>query len=317
MTTTFIHGLDQFPQAAPRSTVVTLGTFDGIHRGHQAIFGRVKEVAKSDNLAPVLITFDPHPRTVVTPDNIPMLLTSIEEKMKFVPCFFEGQVLIIEFNEALRNMSAEEFVRNILVDRIGVRRLVVGYDHGLGKDRGGDISTLEQLGHELGFEVEVVQPIIWNDAPVSSTRIRQALAFDKYQFAVDLLGHDYAVYGRVERGIGLGRKLGYPTANVAYSKRKLLPPDGVYACWAQLGEEEHDGMMFVGQNHFNPEARKTVEANLFNFDRDIYDEEIIVYPTHYVRPNRRFDSTDKLVEQIAQDKKQILDIMNKGEKACQ
>jgi len=300
------------------STVVTLGTFDGIHRGHQVIFRRVREVAAATGLKPVLVTFDPHPRTVVTPNDVPMLLTTVEEKRKFVPCFFEGTVLVIKFDESVRNMSAEEFVRRVLVETVGVRQLIVGYDHGLGKDRSGNTGTLERLGRELGFELEVVKPVIWNDAPISSTRIRQALTFGKYDFAVELLGHDYAIYGTVERGIGMGKKIGYPTANVGYGPQKLLPPEGVYSCWAHVGKEVKEGMMFVGQNHFNPVARLTVEVNLFDFDQDIYGEEIIVYPTCYVRENRRFSSTGLLVAQIEEDKKHVLEILEKqGERTCQ
>ena len=318
MKTVFVHGLENLAPCGAGSTVVTVGTFDGIHRGHQAIFSRVREVAQSEKINPVLVTFHPHPRTVVTPDNVPMLLTTIEEKQRFVPCFFEGTVVVVKFDEALRNLSAEQFVKQALVDRIGVKRLIVGYDHGLGKNRDGNTATLERLGKELGFELEVVRPVIWNDAPISSTRIRQALAHGKYEFATEMLGHDYAIYGVVERGIGLGKKLGYPTANVKYSQWKLLPPEGVYACWVQLGKEERGGMMFVGQNHFNPVARLTVEANLFDFDRDIYDEEIIVYPTRYIRPNRRFASTESLAQQIQRDKKQVLEILEKkGERTCQ
>lgn len=317
MKTTFVHGRENFPAAKPHSTVVTVGTFDGIHRGHQAIFGRVRDQAEATGLDPVLVTFHPHPRTVVTPDNIPMLLTTIEEKQKFVPCFFEGTVLVVEFNEALRNMPAKQFVQEVLVEQLGVRHLVVGYDHGLGKNRDGNTDLLERLGREHGFDVEIVAPVLCNDAPISSTRIRQALAFAKYDFAVDLLGHDYAIFGTVEKGIGLGHQLGYPTANVKYSDRKLLPPEGVYACWASIGDEVKDGMMFVGQNHFNPVAAMSVEANLFEFDRDIYGEDIIVYPTKYIRENRRFDSTEALVEQIKLDKKKILEIVNEGEKKCQ
>jgi len=315
--TTFVHGLENLPRLPAGSTVVTVGTFDGIHRGHQTILARVREVAQSDQLAPVLVTFHPHPRTVVTPDNIPMLLTTIEEKQRFVPCFFEGTVVVVRFDESLRNLSAEQFVRQVLVERIGVKRLIVGYDHGLGKNRGGNTETLERLGREFGFALEVVKPVIWNDAPISSTRIRQALTYGKYDFAVELLGHDYAIYGIVERGIGLGKNLGYPTANVRYSQWKLLPPEGVYACWAQLGSEHRSGMMFVGQNHFNPVARLTVEVNLFDFERDIYDQEIVVYPTRYIRQNRRFASAELLVAQIKQDKKQVLEILEKqGERTC-
>ncbi len=317
MKTTFVYGLENFAKLPAGSSVVTLGTFDGIHRGHQEIFRRVKEVAQSDNLTPVLITFDPHPRTVVTPSEVPMLLTTIEEKRMFVPCFFEGTVLVIKFDESIRNLTAEQFVRQVLVDLVGVKQLVVGYDHGLGKDRSGNTESLERIGRELGFGLEVVKPVIWNDAPISSTRIRQALTHGRYDAAVGQLGHDYAIFGVIERGIGLGKKLGYPTANVGYSPLKLLPPEGVYACWAKVGGDERPGMMFVGQNHFNPVARLTVEVNLFDFDREIYGEEMVVYPIDYVRANRRFPNSEALVAQIEQDKKNILDILEKqGERTC-
>lgn len=317
MTTRFIHGLEQFPKADPGSTVVTIGTFDGIHRGHRAIFQRVRAVAEEKNLRPVLITFHPHPRMVVTPDNVPMLLTTIEEKGKFVPHFFDGSVLVLEFNKALMNLTAEEFVRQVLVDAVGVKHLVVGYDHGLGKNRSGTAAELRRLGDEIGFKVEVVGPIEHNGILVSSTKIRQAMTGGRYSEALDLLGHDYAIYGRVEKGIGIGgRKLGCPTANVKYSHRKLLPPEGVYACWAQIGREEKHGMMFIGQNHFNPVERLSVEANLFDFDRDIYDEEIMVYPTHFLRNNRKFERLDDLARQLDQDKKNVIEIIAKGERTC-
>ena len=316
MTSEFVQSISAFPKAEPGTSVVTLGTFDGIHRGHQAILRRVTDIASETGLKPVLITFHPHPRVVVSPNAVPMLLTSIEEKEKFIPDFFDGSVLVLEFNRELMNLTAEEFVRKVLVEIVGVRHLVVGYDHALGKDRSGDIPELKRLGSQLGFDVEVVDPVHVGDAPVSSTRIRRAMGDGNYAEAISLLGHEYAISGTVERGIGLGRKLGYPTANVAYSLRKLLPPQGVYACWTELGQEEFPGMMFIGQNYFNPAARVTVEANLFDFDRDIYDQEIIVYPTAYVRPNRKFDGTDALVAQIGKDKKNILNILNQGERTC-
>ncbi len=317
MTTGFIRGLTNYPAAQRGSTVVTIGTFDGIHLGHQAILRRVREVADETGLKPVLVTFHPHPRVVVSPNAVPMLLTSVEEKSKFVPHFFDGDVLVLEFNRELMNLTAEDFVNRVLVDTLGVKHLVVGYDHALGKDRRGNTDELRRLGVAKDFDVEVVGPIIHRGSAVSSTRIRKLMSAGPYRDALELLGHDYAIYGKVERGLGLGRKLGFPTANVNYSLRKLLPPEGVYACWVQIGKEEFDGMMFIGQNHFNPTAKLSVEANLFNFDRDIYDEEIVVYPTVFIRENQRFDSTDLLVEQIHSDKKNVLDIVQRGEKTCQ
>lgn len=317
MTTTFLHSLFDF-RKPEKGVVATLGTFDGIHRGHQAIFDRVRNTSHQSGLPAVLVTFDPHPRFVVSPQDAPLLLTTTPEKSKFIPCFFEGQVLMLPFTRDLMNLSAEEFVKQILVDGLGVKHLIVGYDHAFGKNRSGNITELKRLAGVYGFEVEVVEPVLVDGKPVSSTRIRNAILENRYTDAINLLGHEYAIYGTVERGIGLGRKLGYPTANVAYSPTKLLPPEGVYACWVQVDGEEKSGMMFIGKNHFNPSKRVTVEANLFDFDRDIYDHEIIVYPTEFVRENRWFSNTVELVDQIEKDKALILDIISKGAKhTCQ
>lgn len=312
MTLQQIKNLDNLPRFEPGSTVATIGTFDGIHLGHQAIFEQVNRAARAQKLRPVLVTFHPHPRVVVTPESIPLLLTTLEEKERFVPCFFKGEMLVLEFNDGLKNLTAEDFVRKILVDRLGIKQLIVGYDHHLGRDRGGTIAELQRLGGELGFGVEVVGPVIVDEAPVSSTRIRRAIHDNQFEEALSLLGHEYAIFGTVERGLGLGRKLGYPTANVKHSMRKLLPPEGVYACWVQIGTSEYSGMMFIGQNHFNPAQRVTVEANLFDFDRDIYDHEILLYPTTYIRPNRRFPSTGELKTQIGKDKERVIEILEKG-----
>jgi len=306
--TEFVRGLDQYPKKQ-NGVVATLGTFDGIHLGHQAILRRVNEESERLDAPSVLITFHPHPRVVLSPSSIPLLLTSVEEKEKFIPDFFTGTVLTLEFNEELKNLPAEEFVSQILVERLGIRKLIVGHDHALGKNRGGNIDALKQMGERHGFAVEVVGPVMFGEAPVSSSRIRTAMYNRQFTEALELLGHDYAIYGLVERGLGLGRKLGYPTANVQYNLRKLLPPEGVYSCWCEVDGVSHPGMMFIGQNHFNPQSRITVEANIFDFDRDIYDQGIVVYPTHYIRSNRKFESTEELVAQLAADKEQITEIL--------
>ena len=316
MTSAFIRGLKNYLPVNGRGVVATLGTFDGIHRGHQEILCRVRDYSIRNDLEPVLITFHPHPRVVVTPAQIPMLLTTIEEKEKFIPDFLDGHVLVLEFNDELKNMTAEEFVKIVLVETVNVKKLIVGYDHQFGKNRSGNITKLHELAKQHGFELEVVPPVMVEQNPVSSTRIRAALTEGRFNEAVSLLGHEYAIYGTVERGIGLGRRLGYPTANVRYSQRKLLPQEGVYACWIEVAGESKCGMMFIGQNHFNPAQKMSVEANIFDFDRDIYDQEIIVYPSRYIRANRKYETTDALVAQIEKDKKNVLNILSEGERAC-
>ncbi len=316
MSCTFVNGLENFKRGSKQNVIATVGTFDGIHLGHQAIFSLVRQQSIETGSDAVLVTFQPHPRTMTTPANIPLLLTTIEEKEQFVPDFFDGTVLILEFNAELMQMSAEEFVLDILVDKIGLNKLIVGYDHALGRDRSGNIAHLRKLGVQSGFEVEVVEPVIVDGEAVSSSRIRRAIADNRFREAIKLLGHEYAIYGTVERGIGLGKQLGYPTANVRYNHRKLLPQEGVYACWSIIEGVPVEGMMFIGRNHFNPADRVSVEANLFDFSGDLYDKEITVFPTHFMRENRRFDSIDALKAQIAQDKIDVMRIRQEENQKC-
>ena len=311
MSTQFIMGLENFSRDNGHPVIATIGTFDGIHLGHQEIIRRLRDQSRETGYTPLMVTFHPHPRVLVSPEHIPLLLTTIEEKERFVPHFLDGKVLVLDFNDALKQLSAEAFVKQILVDAIGARKVIVGYDHAFGRNRSGNTAELVRLGGLYGFDVEVVGPVLYKDRPISSSRIRATILNNEYPEALKMLGHDYAIYGVVERGIGLGRRLGYPTANVRYSTRKLLPFEGVYACWVQVGSEEKNGMMFIGKNHFNPQDRVTVEANLFDFDRDIYDEEIVVYPTRYIRQNQIFHSTEKLIQQLHLDKQHVLQITQK------
>ena len=316
MSIDIIRGLENYTRQSTRPVVATIGTFDGIHRGHQAILRRVLADAENSGYDPLLITFHPHPRVLVTPDDAPLLLTTIEEKERFLPDFYEGKVLLIDFNAKLMDLTADQFVRDVLIETVGMKKLVVGYDHAFGKNRSGGIIELNKLGKDLGFEMEVVDPIVFEECRVSSSIIRKMILTDKFADAVRLLGHPYAIYGSVEKGIGLGRKIGYPTANIKYNSRKLLPAEGVYACRAQMGKIRKNGMMFIGQNNFNPEHRITVETNLFDFDSDLYGKDMIVCPVVRIRENRKYESTDALVSQIEKDKEEVLKIIQRETQEC-
>jgi len=300
-----IKGIENFPGRDDK-TVATIGTFDGLHLGHQAILNQLTTSAEQRGIKSLAITFEPHPRVLVTPDSPPLLLTCLNEKVRLFEKQIDGTLLILKFTRELMNMTAEEFTRKYLVEKINLTKLIVGYDHAFGKGRSGTINDLMDLSRKYSFELEIVDPVIVDGRPISSTRIRHLIAERNLTQAVKFLGHPYSINGKVIGGIGLGKKLGYPTANLEYNSRKLLPADGVYSCSVDLGRRKYDGMMFIGKNHFNPKAIKSVEINIFDFDEDIYDAEILCYPEVYVRENRKYTDTSDLVEQIKLDKKKIL-----------
>jgi len=289
--------------------VATLGTFDGFHRGHASIFDKLDEKARSLGLPPVAITFHPHPRVLVTPDDPPLLLTTPEEKIDILDRQFGGSLVLLRFDDQMRQMTAERFAKEILVDRFGVKALVVGYDHSFGHRRSGNIDNLREIGQREGFELEVVDPVTHNETPISSSRIRRAIIAGDWEEAVAMLGHVYPIQGRVIRGVGRGKKLGWPTINIDWADRKLLPAEGVYSCTASVNGDMYRGMMFLGVSMYNPDKSVSVEANLFEFDREIYDSEVTLYPTHFIRPNARFASAKELSEQIADDKMKILKLL--------
>jgi len=290
--------------------VATLGTFDGYHLGHRSIFDALEWRARNLELPQVAITFHPHPRVIVTPDNPPLLLTTPEEKIDILSSRFDGALVFLTFDEYLRKMSAEEFAEEVLVKRFDIKALVVGFNHNFGHNRTGTAEQLHTIGEQRGFGVEVVGPVKYKDQPISSSRIRRAIQDGDWENAMAMLGHPYPIHGLVKRGLGHGRKMGWPTINLAWEERKLLPKEGVYSCTASVNGDSYKGMMFIGVNMLNPEKTLSVEANLFDFDRSVYDEEATLYPKHYIRANQRFESAERLAEQIARDKRKILELLN-------
>jgi len=307
------YSADEFAREQERSCVATLGTFDGIHLGHAAIFSQLEDKAAALSLPPVVITFDPHPRVLVTPDDPPRLLTTTDEKIDFLRAQFDGSVVILKFDDRLRQMTADQFAHDVLVGKFGIKALVVGHDHSFGHRRTGNIDKLREIGAREGFDVEVVGPITYRGEPISSSRIRRAILASQWSDAREMLGHPYSIRGKVIRGLGLGRKMGWPTANIDWSERKLLPSQGVYSCTVAVNGDMHLGMMFIGVNMLNPEKTVSVEANLFEFDRDIYDADMTVFPLDFVRPNTRFPSTAELAAQIGKDKGNIIQLLKNEE----
>ena len=291
-----------FPQLA-RGSVITVGTFDGVHLGHRDILRRLDERAAAAGLPRLLITFRPHPLEVVNATAAPLLLTPGEEQLEALVESGPLLVAVLPFTPALAAYSAEQFVTELLLDRYRVRELVVGYDHGLGRGREGDVALLRELGGRHGFRVEVVPPT--HDAsgtPISSSSIRTSIAHGDLDHARRSLGRPYCFRGTVTRGSARGRELGYPTLNIELlSSRKLLPPHGVYAVRAQTRRGSLGGMMNLGGRPTFGELERHVEVHLFEASGDWYGESISVDVIHRLRDTTRFSSIDALIAQLARD----------------
>ena len=291
-----------FPQLA-RGSVLTVGTFDGVHLGHRDILRVLHQRADAAGLTPVLVTFRPHPLEIVNPPAAPMLLSPGEEQLDALVDSGALHVVVLPFTAALSHYSAESFVTELLLDRYHVRELVIGFDHGLGRGRQGDATLLRALGQRLAFDVHVVPPTLdAGGAPVSSSAVRTALAHGDLERAHRALGRHYAFRGAVGHGSQRGRALGYPTLNVRLaSPRKLLPPDGVYAVRAQTARGAFGGMMNLGGRPTFGEFGRELEAHLFDTAGDWYGESVSVELIRRLRDVMRFDGVDALVAQLGRD----------------
>lgn len=290
----------------PRSTdgvVVTVGTFDGVHRGHALVLERTAERARAAGLSSVVVTFDPHPLDVVNPSAAPPLLTLWEEKLELLAQSSVDYVAVVPFTRDLAALSAEEFVDRVLIGSYGMRELLIGYDHGFGRGRGGDVESLRVMGRTRGFPVEVVPPVLGSDdAPISSTAIRRAIAHGDLARAADGLGRRYSVSGQVSSGERRGRLIGFPTLNLGLAPpRKLLPPHGVYAVRVEGTAGAFGGMMNLGPRPTFQDDRVTLEAHVFDASGDWYGERVRVEFVARLRDSRRFAGPAELVAQLQKD----------------
>ena len=290
-------------------SVLTVGTFDGVHRGHQAVAAEVVRRARAGGQRSVLVTFDPHPLEVVNPAAAPRLLTLADERAALLGRLSVDQVTVLPFTPALSHLAPEEFVRQVLRAEFGMVELVLGYDHGFGRGRAGDLATMRALGAADGFAVDVVEPVRDDGQPISSTLIRAAVAHGRLEQAARWLGRPYSVRGTVAPGAGRGRGIGVPTINLAPpDPRKLLPPDGVYAVWVTIegrGKGEGGrvgGMMNQGPRPTFGDDTRTLEVHLFDFAGDLYGEAVTVAWVERLRDVRAFPSRDALVAQLERDR---------------
>ncbi len=303
------YGLDNFEAKRP---VVTIGTFDGVHLGHREVIAELKRIAQETGGESVIFTFFPHPRMVVTPNEDTIrLLTTQEEKCILLEELLLDHLVIYPFTREFASLSYTEFVKNILVDQMHICKLVTGYDHKFGHDRQGDFQALKILGELHGFEVEQLDPLLVENVAVSSTKIRQALETGDIQKASHYLGYPYLLKGKVVEGRRLGRKIGFPTANILPDdQHKLIPTGVLYAVLVNVGGGQYKGMLNVGTRptvNTNVDHR-SIEVHILDFSADIYQSDISVSFVERIRNEVKFGSLDQLKEQLVLDKTRTLSI---------
>lgn len=310
----FVHrDLTRLPRF--NKAVITIGTFDGVHTGHQLIIEQLQKEAEAIGGETVIITFHPHPRKIVSGGNIEVkLLNTLDEKIELLHARGITHVVVVPFDEKFANQGAEAYVKDFLVDTFHPHTIIIGYDHRFGKNRVGDYHLLEALAPVHGFKLMEIPEHVLNNIIVSSTRIRNAIANCDMQGANSNLGYTYFFEGKVIHGNKLGRTLGYPTANLQpQDDDKLLPAHGIYAVHARIegSDELHQGMMSIGVRPTIGGTDRVIEVNLFNFDRDVYGRHIRVYVNHFLRPEVKFENLEQLTQQLHKDKTDSLNWLNK------
>ena len=304
------HAIQEIPLIA--YPIVTIGTFDGVHQGHTQIIRRLLDAKKESGGETFLFTFDPHPRQVLFPDKQDLrLLTLTAEKMALLEEAGIDHVLVFPFTHEFASQSAHTYVKNVLVEGIGVKKLIIGYDHRFGKDREGNIEMLVQYGKELQFAVEEIPAHEIDHINVSSTKIRKALEAGDIQTANTFLGYEYFLSGSVVEGKKLGRTIGYPTANLRIENPfKLIPKMGVYAATTRINDVVYKGMMNIGYNPTTDQDQKIkIELHIFNLDANLYGCNLTLQIKNRLRDEVKFSSLDELKKQLHVDKEHALSLL--------
>ncbi len=284
--------------------ILTVGTFDGVHIGHQSIIQRVNDIAKDQGGESVLLTFHPHPRMVLFPDDDSLkLINTIDEKMTLLENFGLDHVIVIPFEKAFSRMSPVEYVRDILVNKIGIHSIVIGYDHHFGRNRQGNLTLLKELAPLYEFNVEEIPAQDIDEITVSSTKVRNAILEGHIRVANDFLGHKFTLSGKVVSGKKIGREMGFPTANLALSdKHKIVPGDGVYAIIGRVDNIEHEGMLNIGTRPtIDDKGLTSIEVHFFNMNENLYDKEVEITFERKMRNEQKFEDIKSLQAQLQQD----------------
>jgi riboflavin kinase/FMN adenylyltransferase len=294
-----IKNLDTLSEP-PRRTVLTIGNFDGVHLGHRAIFRRVVNKARELDGTAVVLTFEPHPLRLLDPAKAPLRLNTPEEKVRLIAASCIDLLVVLNFSRTLADMPAEDFVRYILVGKLGVSHLIVGYDYAFGRDRQGDTDFLAAQSRVHGFTLEVLEPIRAEEQAYSSTVIRHFLSEGQVAEAIKILGRNFTLDGVVVHGAGRGRKLGFPTANLV-TQKEILPRDGVYAVKVKWHDKYYDGVINIGRRPTFVDSAPTLEIHLVGFHGDLYGERLRIYFVERLRDEKRFPSVEALQEAVVRD----------------
>lgn len=305
-----VKNLENYKSNHP--TVVTIGTFDGVHIGHQKIIKRLINTGKLEGLKSVILTFFPHPRMVLQKDSNIKLINTIKERHDILDDLGLDYLLIKKFTQEFSRLSAEEFVKRILVDKINAKRVIIGYDHRFGRNRNADINDLKTFGDTYGFEVEEISAQDIDDVSVSSTKIRNAIREGDIKKANAYLGYRFMLSGEVTKGKGLGKQLRFPTANIEIDEDyKIIPKQGAYIIASKIEDTTIYGMMNIGMNPTVNGSKQTIEVHFFDFNKDLYGKTIQIDLLHRIRDEEKFESLEALKLQLGKDKETALDYIAK------
>ncbi|MDQ0969823.1 riboflavin kinase/FMN adenylyltransferase [Flavobacterium sp. W4I14] len=316
------HNLSDFKKLD--NAIVTIGTFDGVHFGHQKIIKQLVEKAKADNGESVILTFFPHPRMIIDPENQELkMINTINEKAEILKGLGVDHLIITPFTRDFSNQLPEDYIKNTLVNNIGTKHIIIGYDHRFGKDRSGNLSDLKAAGLHYGFSVEEIMEQDIHDVAVSSTKIRQALLAGDVSLANDYLGYPFSIFGRVIKGDKIGRTIGFPTANIFVEETyKLIPGDGIYAVTVEMESEvpspkpstlnpqPYKGMAYIGQRPTINGMTRNIEVNIFDFNQEIYGQDIKMNFLKFLRHDVKFTGLEALTVQLQKDKEATLAYFN-------
>ena len=294
-----------------KSTIITIGTFDGVHLGHQKILKKLNIEAENNGLESSVLTFFPHPRTVLNPNSSLKLINTIEERVSLFKKSKIDNLIVHPFTKEFSELDSEDYVKNILVDQLKAKIVLIGYDHKFGKNRTADINNLKEYGIKYNFEVIEIKAEEINDIAISSTKIRNSIKEGDIQLTNSYLGYEFSFFGKVVKGNSIGKTLGFPTANIKIgTDLKLIPKNGVYLISTIINQKIIFGMMNIGIKPTTNENTKSIEVNLFDFNQDLYDTNITIYIKQFLREEIKFDSLNELKLQIEKDKITCNSIIN-------